>query len=171
MSQEQALSQFCEPPQTGGQKATLGSRKLVFVSSIIPASYTTHIGAPPYPLHAPSRQSRLPLWGFTERPRHSGCGAISASLRWQNRHGGRGRQELHKPNEFRGLNAFHGISEPGCQQGRRGVEVTCQVCATWLISTAYTVDGHRECRKKEASRAGSWRNRQYRLQRRGPMLC
>src|ERR1017187_3338232 len=54
MSQEQALSQFCEPPQTGGQKATLGSQKLVFVSSIIPASYTTHIGAPPYPLHAPS---------------------------------------------------------------------------------------------------------------------
>ena len=54
MFQEQALSQFCEPPQTGGQKAALGSRKLVFVSSIIPASYTTHIGAPPYPLHAPS---------------------------------------------------------------------------------------------------------------------
>jgi hypothetical protein len=52
MSQEQALSQFCEPPQTGGQKAALGSRKLVFVSSIISASYTTHIGAPPYPLQA-----------------------------------------------------------------------------------------------------------------------
>ena len=54
MFQEQALSQFCEPPQTGGHKATLGSRKLVFVSSIIPASCATHIGGPPYPLHTPS---------------------------------------------------------------------------------------------------------------------
>ena len=49
------ISHLCEKPgQTGGQKATLRGHIQAFVSYAIPARCATHIGPPPYPLHAPS---------------------------------------------------------------------------------------------------------------------
>src|ERR1039458_2465888 len=58
---------FCvRAGQTGGQKATLGGRNIAFVSCSIPASCTTHIGAPPCPLHTPSMSPRLGVAGQGE---------------------------------------------------------------------------------------------------------
>src|ERR1039458_678763 len=50
--------EMCEKTaQTGGQKDAPGGRIIAFVSYAIPASCTTHIGPPPYPL----------LWGGSSR--------------------------------------------------------------------------------------------------------
>src|ERR1035437_3835813 len=38
----------------GQEEATIGGYSFSFVSLAIPASCTTHMGAPPYPLHTPS---------------------------------------------------------------------------------------------------------------------
>src|ERR1035441_546344 len=49
------VGEMCETPgQRSGQKDASGGRIIAFVSYAIPASCTTHIGPPPYPLHTPS---------------------------------------------------------------------------------------------------------------------
>src|ERR1017187_4942429 len=67
------VGEMCETPgQRGGQKDALEGRIIAFVSCTIPASCTTHIGPPPYPLHTPSTPPRLRVarWGATSKLLH-----------------------------------------------------------------------------------------------------
>src|ERR1017187_1605910 len=89
---------------------------------------------PPYPFYDFKVASHMPDWGYSEYPKHSGCGAMSPSFRLLERGSVEGRQGLRKSKEMNGLRRLIGFRAPDCRQQRPVAGVKCTDCTSCFIS-------------------------------------